>query len=66
MNCNITLWDPPIDVEIHKSVGANRVVVSFGDWPAPHNTWFLNESDLDILIMKLLDAKVRYKDGQPA
>ena len=64
MNSNLTLWDPDVNVHIEKSVGPGRVAVSFGKWPQPHITMFMNESDLDILIMKLLDAKVRYKDGQ--
>jgi hypothetical protein len=69
MNSNLTLWDPPVGVHIQASIEKDRVSVSFGDWPNPHSTWFLNKSDLDVLIMKLLDAKVTYmegKDGQPA
>lgn len=72
MNSNLTLWDPPVGVHIEKSNPGDkpRVAVHFGDWPGiVHNTWFLNESDLDVLIMKLLDAKLAYveeKNGQPA
>jgi hypothetical protein len=69
VNSNLTLWDPPLGVNIQQSSEKGRVGVSFGDWPSPHNTWFMSESDLDVFIMKLLDAKLKYiegKDGQPA
>ena len=67
MNSNLMLWDPDVHVHIEKSTLGDeaRVAVHFGGWPGqPHNTWFMDESVLDVLIMKLLDAKVRYKDGQ--
>jgi hypothetical protein len=67
MNSNLTLWDPDVNVHIEKSHFGDepRIAIHFGGWPGqPHNTWFMNESDLDILIMKLLDAKVRYTEGK--
>ena len=67
MNSNLTLWDPPMQVNIAKSyvekgsVIGDRVSVTFGEWPgSAHNTWFLWETELDKLIANLLAAKMQY------
>ena len=67
MNSNLTLWDPDVNVHIEQSNPGDkpRVAVHFGEWPAiVHNTWFMSESDLDVLIMRLLDAKLKYIEGK--
>ena len=63
MNSNLTLWDPDVNVHIEKSLDRNRVSVSFGNWPQPHNTWFMSEEDLETLTQNLLDNKWRFMIG---
>jgi hypothetical protein len=64
VNSNLTLWDAPVGVHIERSTNNGRVALSFGDWPSPHNTWFMSEAILDMLIQNLLDAKLAYIGGK--
>ena len=59
MTVNVTMWNPQVNVEIHKSVGKSRVAIVFGDIGG-HTTWFIQEENVNRLIDNLLQANLDY------
>ena len=59
MTVNVTMWNPSLNVEIHKTVGTGRVAITFGDIGG-HTTWFIREENVNVLIDNLLQAQLEY------
>lgn len=59
MTLEINIHNPDLRVKITR-LSSGNLMLCFGEWPIPHTTWFMKESDVQLMIDNLLHAQLDY------